>query len=125
MSLYANINVSKTQAENVTANKTPAKSSKSAALYAGVLSKPPLPAKALPQHKQPSPQAIPQPVEIEPEQPKQASGILQLPQITNPSPPIQTHHPKNPQTYKTKSHTHTCTHRSHSLNHEIIPPGCV
>jgi len=78
MSLYANINVSKAQEEADAVKKPPVKSSKSAALYAGVLAKPP-PAKAAP-IPVPVPQTIVredvhQPIEVETEKPTEASGI--------------------------------------------------
>ena len=76
MSLYANINVSKTQGQNPPINNPPPtqKPSKSAALYAGVLAKPAPPINVIPQRQEPSLEAVPQPINIEPEQSKEASG---------------------------------------------------
>src|SRR5271169_369755 len=67
MSLYANINVSKTQGDRVTIKNPPPqvhKSSKSAALYAGVLAKPPPPSNIVPQRHEPSPEVLPPPIDI-------------------------------------------------------------
>jgi hypothetical protein len=72
MSLYANINVSKTQEEAAAVKRPLVKTSKSAALYAGVLAKPPPPKESVP--VQTSPQSIPQPAEVEVEKPSEASG---------------------------------------------------
>jgi hypothetical protein len=79
MSLYANINVSKTQAQNApTNNNRPPtqKPSKSAALYAGVLAEPAPPINVIPHRQELSPEVVPQPINIEPEQSKEASGTF-------------------------------------------------
>ena len=74
MSLYANINVSKAQEEAATVKIPPAKISKSAALYAGVLAKPPPPKESVPA---PVLEDIRPPVELEAEKPTEASGTLE------------------------------------------------
>ena len=76
MSLYANINVSKAQEEAAVVKGPPAKSSKSAALYAGVLATPPPPRELVPVQQKPVRKDVCQPDETEPEKPSGASGIL-------------------------------------------------
>jgi hypothetical protein len=75
MSLYANINVSKAQEEAVAVRQPPVKSSKSAALYAGVLAKPPPPPKQTvsDQHTISRQDAV-QSIDVEVEKPTEASG---------------------------------------------------
>ena len=76
MSLYANINVSKAQEEDTIVKIPPAKTSKSAALYAGVLAKPPPPEESVPVQQTPVREDIRPPVELEAEKPTEASGTL-------------------------------------------------
>lgn len=76
MSLYANINVPKAQEEADAVTRPLAKTSKSAALYAGVLAKPPPPKESVPVQQTPVREDIPQPVEVEPEKPTESSGTL-------------------------------------------------
>ena len=78
MSLYANINVSKAHEDEASVRR-PAKSSKSAALYAGVLTNQ-TPPKESPQPLQPTTvgQDIRRAVEVEDEKPTEASGAKTL-----------------------------------------------
>ena len=79
MSLYANINVSKAQEETAAVRKPPVKSSKSAALYAGVLAKPPPPKVQpvrVPVQETTVRDDVRQAAEVEPEKPSEASGIV-------------------------------------------------
>jgi hypothetical protein len=74
MSLYANINVSKASDETSVPKGPPVKSSKSAALYAGVLAKPPPPQPSVPIKETVLPEEIPQPVEVEAPKASESSG---------------------------------------------------
>lgn len=80
MSLYANIDVSKTQGEPIVARETLSKRElKSAAAYAGVLATLPPSQEVAPRQDAPQP-VVQQPVrgEQEPEKPTESSGIQTL-----------------------------------------------
>lgn len=75
MSLYANINVSKASSETPAPKGPPVKTSKSAALYAGVLAKPPAPSQPFSSIKETVlPEDTPQAVEVETTKAAEASG---------------------------------------------------
>jgi hypothetical protein len=75
MSLYANINISKAQAEANAVKKPASKASKSAVLYAGVLANPPPqnPQNVPPPRQLPTAQ-VPEVVQVDIEKSTEASG---------------------------------------------------